>query len=137
MTALHGNTHVLRLILFLTLRKALSELDEDNNIGIWLPLVEMAISSDNMDVQLIANVTVNELDNNMDSILIEAEKLLDSARIIYGRKNLSAKHIVPGVPIIAAKGTEPKKGADAVITYIEPPERKPVIREDGVADYYE
>ena len=80
----------LKINSFPTLRKALSELDEDHNIGIWLPLVEMAISSDKMDVQLIANVTVNELDNNMDSILIEAEKLLDSARIIYGRKNLSA-----------------------------------------------
>ena len=32
---------------------------------------------------------------------------------------------------------QPEKGADAVITYIEIPERKPVIREDGSADYYE
>ena len=127
----------LKINSFPSLRKALSELDEDHIIGIWLPLVEMAISSDKMDVQLIANVTVNELDNNRDSILIEAEKLLDSARIIYGRKNLSEQHIVPGVPIIAAKGTEPIKGADAIITYIERPERKPVIREDGLADYYE
>ena len=40
-------------------------------------------------------------------------------------------------PITVAIGTVPVKGADAVITYIEIPERKPVIREDGNADYYD
>lgn len=36
-----------------------------------------------------------------------------------------------------AEGKQPLQGEDAIITYIEIPERRPVIREDGSADYYE
>ncbi len=40
----------------------------------------------------------------------------------------------PGEPIIVAIGRKPEKGRCGV-TYIEIPNRKPVIREDGSADY--
>src|SRR5690606_24523514 len=62
---------------------------------------------------------------------------LDAHGVKFGRINLTEDDLLPGVPIVAAAGREPVKGADAQLTYIEKPEKKPVIREDGVADYYE
>ena len=70
-------------------------------------------------------------------ILEESEKVLDDLGIIYGRKKLSEELFTSGKLVIGASGTQPVKGADAVVTYIERPERKPRIREDGSADYYE
>ena len=57
--------------------------------------------------------------------------------MIFGLIDLTEEDLVPGIPIQAAIGREPEKGHDAKITYIEKPEKKPVIREDGLADYYE
>ena len=57
--------------------------------------------------------------------------------LIFGLIDLTEEDLAPGIPIQAAIGREAEKGQDAKITYIEKPEKKPVIREDGLADYYE
>lgn len=127
----------LRINSFTTLRTALIEVDTDYIIGTWLPLVEVTVSSDKMKAEIIANATIDQLTNNRQSIINEARELLNKMRIIFGYQNLNEALWAPGVPVIGAIGREPIPGADAVATYIEIPERKPAIREDGSADHYE
>jgi uncharacterized protein len=127
----------LKIISFPVLRQALTESDDEHIIGSWLPMIEITISSDKMLAQLIINVSSKEFEENKREILKQAEKELDDNGVIYGRKVLQDEPFKPGEPINAAVGRNPVKGKDAVVTYIEIPERRPVIREDGSADYFE
>ncbi|MFJ7933780.1 DUF342 domain-containing protein [Sporosarcina sp. NPDC096371] len=122
---------------FANLRTALTEIDGEHVIGSWLPDFEVFVASDKMSAQLTINMSIVEFEGNKQIILQQVNQALDEAGIIYGRKSLEDVPFIPGEPLIAAIGTQPEQGADAVITYIEIPERKPVIREDGSADYYE
>ena len=127
----------LKILSFPVLRKALTDSEEEHIIGSWLPMIEIAVSSDKMLAQLYINVSTKEFEENKQEILKQAEKELDDAGIIYGRIALQNEAFKPGEPINAAVGRKPQKGADAAVTYIEIPERRPVIREDGSADYFE
>jgi len=127
----------LKLNSFTILRKALTDPKEEYIIGSWLPAIEVTISADKMTAQLYINVSMKEFGENKISILKQAERVIDEARIVYGKKTLLNEPFKPGEPITAAVGRLPQKGADSVITYIEIPERRPVIREDGSADYFE
>ena len=127
----------LKISSFTSLRDALQEVGENHIIGTWLPLVEVVISPDRMVVQLTAHITIDELHENGKAILLEAEKVLDEIGVAYGRENLSVESFIPGKPVLGAVGLKPINGADAVLTYIEHPERKPFIRKDGTANYYE
>ncbi len=127
----------LKIISFPVLRKALTEVEAEHIIGNWIPTIEVAIAADKMTAQLYINVSSKEFEENKQSILKQAEKVLDDAGVIYGRKTLQDEPFKPGEPIIAAVGRKPQKGEDAVVSYIEIPERRPMIREDGSADYFE
>lgn len=127
----------LKISSFITLSKALTEQGKEHNIGNWLPAIEVAISSDRMSAQLYFNYTKEKFDENKTRILTEAEQLLNDVGVIHGRKSLQDITLTLREPIIVAVGTEPVKGADAIITYLDIPERKPIIREDGSANYYE
>lgn len=122
---------------FTTLRSALTEVEQEQTIGSWLPLVEATVAPNKMHVELIVNATTTEIEQKRTEILTQAEQVLDKLGVIYGRRDLAEEIIVAGDVIVGAVGREPVKGDDAVITYIERPERKPVIREDGSADHYE
>lgn len=127
----------LRLDSFSALRKAITQLGEEHVIGTWLPLVEVTVARDRLSVEIILNTSAEEIEKNKEGLLAEVNRVLDQRKIVHGRKNLQDIEIKPKAAIIAAEGRAPVKGADAVITYIERPERKPVIREDGTANYYE
>ena len=127
----------LKISSFTALRKALTEQGQEHNIGTWLPAIEVSISSDRMTAQLYFNMTEKHFEENKQQILSEAEQLLNHVGVIHGRKSLQNLTLKSREPILAAVGTEPVKGADAIITYMDIPQRKPVIREDGSANYYE
>ncbi len=127
----------LKISSFAVLRQALTEADGEHIIGSWLPDFELFVTADKMRAQLIINLSVKEFEDNKQELFIEAEKVLDEEKIIYGRKSLQDEIFIPGKPLVVASGLQPESGPDAIITYIELPERKPVIREDGSADYYE
>ena len=57
--------------------------------------------------------------------------------IKHGILDIKIESIVSGKAVLIAQGTPPIKGDDAKVTYLQPPARKPVIREDGKADYYD
>lgn len=127
----------LKMTSFTNLRTALIEIGEEHIIGTWLPLVEISVAQNKMTVEMVCNATIDQLQEDRSTIIAQANASLDKIGIVFGRKDLDAETIVPGKAIIVAEGQEPVKGDDAIATYIEVPERKPVIREDGSADHYE
>lgn len=127
----------LKINSFTTLQTALTELETDYTIGTWLPLVEVSLSSDKMTAEVIANATIDQIHNDKQRMIDEAYEVMKQLGIVYGLQDLTEALWVPGVPVIGAKGRKPIKGADATAIYIEQPERRPVIREDGSADHYE
>lgn len=127
----------LRIQSFPILRKALTEIDIDHGIGAWLPLVEVTVSKDKMTAYLSVNATIEELETDRTQILQLANQALDDKGIIHGRKSVENEVLLPSEPIVIAIGTPPIKGADAEIEYISVPEKKPTMRDDGSANYYE
>ena len=89
----------LKIISFPVLRKALTELEAEHIIGNWIPTIEVAIAADKMTAQLYINVSTKEFEENKQSILKQAEKVLDDAGVIYGRKALQDEPFKPGEPI--------------------------------------
>lgn len=122
---------------FATLRKALSESDSVHIVGSWLPEIELLISQDRMKAQLVINAPIDEFIDKKENFIKQAEVLMDEAGVVHGRRPFWDDSYQPGEPLDAAIGTAPQKGADAQIRYIEMPEKRPIIREDGSADYYE
>lgn len=127
----------LKISSFVVLRKALTESEGEYVIGSWLPDFELFITTDKMKAQIIFNMTMEEFENNKHAILEQIEKQLDKEGVVFGRLPLHDIFFKQGEPLTAAIGRQPEQGADAMITYLEIPDRKPVIREDGSADYYE
>lgn len=127
----------LKIDSFSGLRKALTQLGEEHIIGTWLPLVEATVSSNKLVLEVIINANMQEIEEDKTKLIEEVNRVLDQLGVVYGRQDLQDATIKPGAAIIGAEGKEPVKGADAVVTYIKQPPRKPVIREDGTANHYE
>ena len=122
---------------FPALRKALTEVGNGHKIGYYLPLIEVIVSPDKMKAEVIMNMTITEFQSEKHQLLHLIRKSLEDNGIVFGMIDLKEDDLFPGTAILAAVGREPEKGADAQLTYIEKPEKRPVIREDGLADYYE
>ena len=128
----------IKLTNFALLKNALSTSDSNPvEIGQWLPNVEIEISRDKMSASLFINETLDYVRLNKEKLASQVNKLLEENNIVNGVLPLHMEKMVPGKAILIAQGTPPVKGKDAQITYLEIPERKPVIREDGKADYYD
>ena len=128
----------IKLTNFAILKTALnSPSDEKIEIGNWLPGVGIEITRDKMTASLFIYETVDYVREHKEQLQTEIQQLLKDNNIVYGIIPLKLDTITPGKAILIAQGTPAIKGEDAKITYIEIPERKPVIREDGTADYYD
>ena len=127
----------LKITSFSSLRTALTGIGEDWVIGHWLPLVEATVSGDKMEVELRVNATSEDIDKKEIDVVTEARKTLDEIGILYGQQELSSEYFSQNPVVTGAVGKPPVNGENAIITYIERPIRKPVIREDGSANYYE
>ncbi|MED3660780.1 FapA family protein [Ureibacillus sp. FSL K6-8385] len=121
---------------FLNLKIALQEAaGQPEEIGYWLPPMKIEVSKDRMTAQLFV-YEPNVLED--EKAFREAlEDLLEQEKIIFGIKEIDVHSIMIAKPVVVAEGTKPVKGEDAKITYLKIPERKPVIREDGKADYFD
>lgn len=127
----------IKIASFPALRKALTEIGNGHKIGHYLPLIEVMVHPDHMKAEVVLNMTITEFQSEQHRLLNLIEKSMQDYGIVFGIIELSEEDLYPGISIVAAVGREPEKGSDAKITYIEKPEKKPVIREDGLADYYE
>lgn len=106
-------------------------------IGLWLPNVEIEISRDKMTATLFIYETMDYIKNNKERLTNEINEALKEKGVTYGIVPIQLDSIIPGKAILIAQGTPAVKGEDAKVTYLEIPERKPVIGEDGKADYYD
>lgn len=128
----------IKLTNFALLKNVLTKSDANAvEIGQWLPNLELEVSRDKMAVSLFIYETIDFIRLHKEELANQITKLLEDNRITYGILPIHMEKIFPGKAILIAQGTPPVKGADAQITYLEIPDRKPVIREDGKADYYD
>ena len=128
----------LKITSFMTLKKALlTKSAEPIEIGTWLDLIEVDVSLDHMQALLTINETPTYVQENIIEVQAQIQKVLEEHNIIYGKKNLDILSLKPGKPSIIAQGTPPQKGLDAQVSYLDQAEKKPVINEDGKADYFD
>lgn len=122
---------------FVELNKAINQENTDHQIGIYLPPIEIEVASDRMSAQLIMNCNQEEWQSEEQQLPKLIQHALEKAGVTYGVIDVEQLECVPNKPVIIANGTPAIQGDNAKITYLTMPERKPVIREDGSADYFE
>lgn len=128
----------MKLTNFAVLKNVLSKVSAAPvEIGQWLPSFGIEVSRDKMSVSLFIHESLDFIRMNQEDLKQQIDKVLSENRIVHGLLPIHIESIVPGKAILVAQGTPPIKGNDAKVTYLQIPERKPVIREDGKADYYD
>jgi uncharacterized protein len=106
-------------------------------IGRWLPNVEAEIARDKMSASIFINETHDFILKNKENLTQQVLGILENEGIVHGILDFDISKVEPGKAFLIAQGTHPVTGTDAQITYLPKPERKPVISEDGKADYYD
>ena len=134
--ALASDIPRLKLNSFKELMKAL-QTEGVHEIGTYAAPCELYISPSKMKVELYIHATNEEFLADKDSFLNQAQELLDQKEIVYDRESLLGLTYLPSNPLIIAVGREPVKGESAHVRYIDMPDRKPSLREDGSVDHYE
>lgn len=127
-----------KLTNFAVLKNVLSqESEKKTEIGHWLPSVTLEVSRDKMS----ANITVYDesllFESNHKQLKQQIKDLLSKSKVIHGVNEIEPANILIGKEYTVAVGSPPIKGDDAKVSYLEIPERKPVIGEDGKADYFD
>ena len=124
---------------FANLRKAILLIhNEAIEIGMIKPLVELVISKDSLDIRARLNVSKEELEANLVEITNDIMVFIQNSNITEGiLHEVIHGGLVVGQEVIVAQGIPPIHGEDAQVTYYTLSERKPVIKQDGSADYYE
>ncbi|KQL34275.1 DUF342 domain-containing protein [Psychrobacillus sp. FJAT-21963] len=128
----------LRISNFMALKKAVDKKSlEQIEIGSWIDSVELEISPDKMQALVTIYESQSYIQEHTQEIQTIIRKLLADHQIIYGQVPIDFQKVMTGKPYIVATGLHPKKGADAQITYLQQAEKKPEIKEDGKADYFD
>ncbi|WFD11202.1 DUF342 domain-containing protein [Tepidibacter hydrothermalis] len=124
---------------FLNLKNALEKISDDNvEIGILKPKIELSISKDNTEAYFKLNISNDEFKNNKQQIIDSILSELDSNNIVHGIIHTALdEDIKTQENILIAKATPSKNGQDAIIKYLDLPDKKPNMREDGSTNYYE
>ncbi len=90
-----------------------------------------------MSASIYINETKETIRENQEAFEQQIKILLVERKIHHGLLSFDLTKVETGKSFVVAKGTDPIKGEDAKVKYLEIPERKPVIREDGRADYFD
>lgn len=106
-------------------------------IGRWLPNVKAEIARDKMSASIFVYETHDYLLKNKEKLTQQILETIENEGIVHGILDFDISKIESGKAFLIAQGTPSVAGADAQITYLPKPERKPVIREDGKANYYD
>lgn len=133
------NTHPrIKLSNFSVLKNVLAKKTEGRvEIALWMPNIEIEIAKDKMTAFLHIYETLDNVVGKVSEFNEQVRKELEKQGVVHGIVDFDLETYIPGKPFAIAKGTVPVKGEDAIITYLPKPERKPVIKEDGRADYYD
>ncbi|WP_153122872.1 DUF342 domain-containing protein [Peribacillus tepidiphilus] len=124
---------------FMALKEALENgTGEQVEIGELKPEVECMISRDYMTAKIKLNIIESQLKEHYSEYV---SKVLDVLHLNNVREGILVQvlqqELIAGKEILIAKGIEPINGNNAIITYFTCSDRKPTIREDGKADYYD
>ncbi|WP_159881797.1 DUF342 domain-containing protein [Paenibacillus puerhi] len=106
-------------------------------IGLLKPRFEIQISGDWMEATLKLNMTENDLAEQRADLSDQVIQELRQRQIVEGIRYEALQDPPVQRGFVIAKGIEPEPGHDAVLTYYAFSERKPTLRQDGSADYYE
>lgn len=108
------------------------------HIGQKKPLIEWNISSDQMSASIKLNCTNEYFQQNHSEIISNIMNRLHEQKIIEGVLfDVIQNELAVSETIVIAKGQEPVQGKDAIVKYYKRSERKPTIRDDGKADFYD
>ncbi|KUP07351.1 hypothetical protein Q73_09005 [Bacillus coahuilensis m2-6] len=120
------------------LRKALQTGEGKHQIGFLKPIVECQLSKDEMKASIRINCSSNELAQQYQEYKEEVLKQLKEKKITYGiLEQKIESDLEANKWVIIAEGKEAVNGNQATVKYIEGPEKKPTINENGTADYYD
>ncbi|MGE7182969.1 DUF342 domain-containing protein [Peribacillus sp. NPDC006672] len=121
------------------LKDALSEASGERvKVGRLKPIAELDIAADKMTASVKLNCSENYLKENQSVIMDNILENLQSENISEGiLLNVLQNELRIKDHTVIAKGKEPVHGNDAVVTYFKRSDRKPAVREDGKADYYD
>ncbi|WP_144511044.1 DUF342 domain-containing protein [Bacillus sp. FJAT-22090] len=123
---------------FMALKKAVeNKSQEPIEIGSWIESMELIISEDKMEALLTIYESQTYIQENLADIQKSIQILLADHHITYGQEPIDLLTVKTGKTYIVAKGLPPQKGKDAVVTYLSQAEKKPVVNEDGKADYFD
>lgn len=123
---------------FAALKEALDKAENVRvHIGEWRPLITLTVSNDEMTAKMKLCCTEEEISNNHEKIVKNILETLHKNRIEQGILINVLQEVVPLKEIIIATGKEPVDGVDAKITYYKQSERRPTIKEDGKANFFE
>lgn len=123
---------------FRALKKAVDSNSRDPvEIGQMQNSIDLEISADYMQALIFVNESEDFIQNNQDKIQTNIHQLLQEHLIVYGLLPLELEKVKTGKAYIVAKGLAPQKGEDAQVTYLKQAEKKPEIKADGKADYFD
>lgn len=123
---------------FMKFRNAFLLLDDENIcIGEARELLELRIDQDLMAAYMKLFVTEEEFETKRKEINQQIRQCLEENGITYGVKSsIFNESYDTGGEIIVAEGKLPIDGEDAIVQYIEIPDAKPEISNDGSTDFY-
>jgi uncharacterized protein (DUF342 family) len=128
----------IRLTNFINLRKALSQCTgEAVDIGHIKPPVEILITGDEMQASVYLNIAQSEIHRTGPVLIEEIKSVLQKNGVTEGLEDLSKKHLATQSEIVAARGIPPLHGSDAMVSYYELSDKKPIVKEDGSVNYFE
>ncbi|MFB6465878.1 DUF342 domain-containing protein [Cytobacillus sp. Hz8] len=126
------------ILQFKALKDALEKAENVRvQIGELKPFITLSISKDLMSAKMKVNCTKQELTDNRETITTQIMETLHKNGVKEGIQINSLNELKPQKEFLIAEGNEPKNGSDAILSYYKPAERRPKIKEDGKANYFE
>ncbi|MCR4434868.1 MAG: FapA family protein [Clostridiales bacterium] len=135
--ALHPNIEITS---FSTLKKAIDHAPAPpQRIGRLKERIVIEIIEHGLKATVVFNLTKEELSPaSRESLVKETALKLKEKGIVFGiKKELLSSELISGRPYVIAEGIPAIPGRDAVITMYKLGEVKPLIHEDGKANFYE
>ena len=129
---------IIQLRNFSALKKAIEDAAAlPTQIGSVKPRIEVILTADEMEASIKLNITAKEFAQNKIGIPSEIINALNSFGITEGLENLFSKPLTVQKEFLIATGIKPEDGADAIVTYYELSDKKPVLKDDGSVNHYE
>lgn len=107
-------------------------------IGNLKEKLELQLSNDEMIVYITLNITKEQYEMEKKGVVKEIFEMLKENDITEGiKKEIFNSEIPINTKVVVAEGIKPIHGKDAILTYYEFNDNKPIIKTDGKVNHYE